>query len=120
MSEEELINEELVDQVSPEEVSSEPDVTNAINQLIGDWSYPGNFLSEIVIEPGDAFDQVVARDLADQHWSYGDATVRIDSWDDVNRVQVDISFNTGVRVSGTVSEDFTTIEWDNGTRWERR
>ena len=116
MSEEELINgEEPVDEVSPGS-----NVTDTINQLIGNWSYPGNFLSEIVIESGDAFDQIVARDLAKQHWSYGDATVRIDSQDDLNRVQIDIFFDTGVFVGGLVSEDFNTIEWDNGTRWERR
>jgi len=116
MSEEELINEDLVDEVSLEEVSSESDVTDAINQLIGDWSYPGNFLSEIVIESGDTFNQVVARDLAEQHWSLGLATVQ---WD-AGRIQIDISFDTGVSVGGFVSEDFTTIEWDNRTRWERR
>ncbi|XGB41719.1 MAG: hypothetical protein LVS60_15965 [Nodosilinea sp. LVE1205-7] len=115
--------EDLIDEASQaesvEDLSPGSDVTDAISQLTGSWTYPGNFQSDIVIEPGDASDQVVARDLADQHWSYGNATVRIDSWDDVNRVQVDISFNTGVQVSGTVSQDFATIEWDNGTRWER-
>lgn len=120
MSEEDLMDEAVINEEEAiEDVSPGFDVTDAISQLTGNWTYPGNFLSEIVIEPGDAFDQVVARDLADQHWSYGDATVHIDSWDDVNRVQIDISFNTGVRVSGTVSEDFATIEWNNGTRWER-
>jgi hypothetical protein len=114
-SEEALMNEETL----IEEESREPDLAEVINQLTGRWSYPGNWLSEIVIESGREPDQIVAMDLAEQHWREGMATVRVGSWDDLTRVQIDIVFDTGVSVGGVVSEDFTTIEWDNNTRWER-
>jgi hypothetical protein len=115
MSEEELMNEEEL----REEGSLGPDLTEVINQLTGRWSYPGNWQSEIEIEPGRDPDQIVARDLAEQHWCEGIATVRLASWDDFTRIQVHIVFDTGVSVGGVVSEDFTSIDWDNDTRWER-
>jgi len=114
-TEEASMNEEIL----IEEESREPDLAEVINQLTGRWSYPGNWLSEIVIESGREPDQIVAIDLEEQHWREGVATVRVGSWDDSTRVQIDISFDTGVSVGGVVSEDFTTIEWDNDTRWER-
>jgi hypothetical protein len=121
MNEEELTNED--EQIEEELLEKEPlgpDLSEVINQLTGSWSYPGNWLSEIEIEPGDGPDLIVARDLAEQHWSRGDATLRVDYEDDVYRIKVDIFFDTGVSVGGVVSEDFNTLEWNNGTRWERR
>ena len=46
--------EDLIDEASQaesvEDLSPGSDVTDAISQLTGSWTYPGNFQSDIVIE----------------------------------------------------------------------
>lgn len=92
-------------------------LASLINHLSGTWSYPGNFESVIVIEAGCVPNEISVRDLTRQHWSEGTGIVSVDASDDRPICTIDMSFDTGVSVAGTLSDDLTAIHWENETVW---
>ncbi|MCX5966010.1 MAG: hypothetical protein NT070_23665 [Cyanobacteria bacterium] len=88
------------------------DALSISSDLLGDWTCPGSNQSNIFIEPGEAADEIIARDPMGTYWSEGVAKVSDDG-------AISISFNTGVSVNGTPSEDLNRIDWSNGTVWYR-
>lgn len=89
------------------------DALSLASDLIGHWTYPGSRPVNIIIEPGEAPDEIIARDPQGTHWSEGWAKVSDDG-------VIEISFNTGVSVNGTPSDDLNRINWSNGTVWYRK
>jgi hypothetical protein len=88
------------------------DASSLALDLLGNWNCPGSHQVNILIEPGEAPDEIIARDPMDMYWSEGVAKVSDDG-------AIEISFNTGVSVKGTPSEDLNRIDWSNGTVWYR-
>ena len=84
-----------------------------VPKLIGNWECPGSDQFELLIDLGDTGDQFIVRNATGEHWSEGTATV-------TENGSIFICFDTGVNVTGQLSEDLNQMDWDNGTVWYRQ
>lgn len=84
-----------------------------VPKLIGTWECPGSGQYELDIVFGDTDDQFIVRNPTGEHWSEGVATV-------TDEGAISISFDTGVNVTGQLSDDLNRMDWDNHTVWYRQ